>query len=154
MVYTLPGSIAFSRGLNGEEFCIELARRNTRGTQQPQRTILAERAVNVVIASDPVTVEIALDEESEGIRGELMLSFVGVEIEEFPTGYYEVYVNLGEEETPAFTSNAYVGNMTFFGATSAETIEYEFSLLSTERRLRAADSWDGQFARDVGQGWS
>ena len=74
-----------------------------------------------------------------------MLRLVDVEVETSPSGYYEVYVNVPEGEVPVSGSDAYVGNMTFFGAVPSEVAEYQYSLATTEQRLRSAERWDGTF---------
>lgn len=109
-----------------------------------RRTTLAERSFDVSIGDVPVTLEIAIGDEPQGSQGELIISITGVQVDVAPVGYYEVYANLQEGEIPTFRSDAYLGNMTFFGLRPSEEAEYEYSLAETEQRLRASDLWDGR----------
>ena len=110
--------------------------------QRSEPLILADRNVEIPIMNDRVMIDVEISRESDDETGELILD-LSVQLDIVPPRHYEVYANLAEGETPHYSSDAYLGNMAFFGVEPSETAGYQYSLASTERRLRAGDAWNG-----------
>ncbi len=80
----------------------------------------------------------------------LLLNAEGIDYDENPGIYWEIYLNLAESDAPDSRSPSYVGNLAVFaqlahGAHGDATLSYDVT--RTASALRAAEAWD---ARRVG----
>lgn len=108
------------------------------------KQLIKKKLESFVLKGESRSVTIRLPEESETLRqGDLILRLDQVKVQSFPTGHYEVYVNLPENENPNYKSPFYVGNMSFFGSTKSKEVSRSFRfLLSTiEKKLRTENRW-------------
>ena len=137
--------------LEGDPGGVNEPLRVTRISEQvvAQEVVLADREFDVVVAEDPVTIEVQLEVEPGEPSGELIMDLYAAVVESVPEGHYEVYVNLAEGEAPTYPSPTYLGNMAFFGAVPLESVHFQFSLSETEQHLKSNDAWDGSLSVTV-----
>lgn len=111
--------------------------------QGSQRVTLVDRDVEIKIGGALVTFNVGVDRWPTESAGELMVQ-LDVQLDVVPSRHYEVYANLSDGETRHYSSDAYLGNMAFFGVEPEETARYQYSLAAMERRLRASDMFSGE----------
>ncbi len=122
----------------------------------PPRTLM-ESAEGFTLGAEPATVKLQGLEESSGnllnnvLTGEgpwraLVLRIEGIDYDVQPGVYYEVYVNLPDNESASHRGGYYVGNLSFF-AIKPHHGEFEggiqtFDITRAARRLSGGDDWD------------
>jgi tyrosinase len=107
---------------------------------------------------EPVTVPVKLVTEEEfklkATERAIVLDIEGIEFDEMPNGYYEIYLNLPEGERPDFRSKYYVGNLQFFGVKAREQHHegerpprFSYDITKIIDKLKSDEKWNKQEAR-------
>jgi hypothetical protein len=112
------------------------------------------RAAPVELATEPVTVQIALRPGAGAqidaavalsSKTRLVLAIEGIAFVKMPDVHYEVYVDLPKNETPNYKSKYFVGNLAFFSLAhvgGGHTAALNLDITNSVRALKSSKEWD------------
>jgi len=116
---------------------------------------IAATAAPIEVAAKPVTIQLPMRDEARAqieaamapsSHTNITLTIGGIEYDNSPGVYYEVYVGLPKNEVPSYKNQYFVGNLAFFvphGHGAEHAAVRSFNITKAVRALKSFKSWNG-----------